>query len=140
MSLPAIRTLPDGGLDLADQHLDQGRLAAARRTDDEGELAAVDLERDPVERHVAARVDDRRVLDRDDRRLAAPRALARRRAAGARRCSAASRRRALLDLRLLSSGMRSLFLRRPRQSCVVPARPPPARFAAGRFATASATG
>ena len=33
-----------GGLDVADQQLDQGRLAASRRTDDERELAAADLE------------------------------------------------------------------------------------------------
>ena len=71
MSRPAIRTLPAGGVDLADQHLDQGRLAAAGGADDEGELAAVDRERDALEPDVAARVDDGRVAQLDDRRAEA---------------------------------------------------------------------
>ena len=59
-----------GGLDLADQHLDQRRLAAAGGPGDERELAAGDLEREVLEGDVAARVDDGRVVDADDRRLA----------------------------------------------------------------------
>ena len=68
---------PIGGLDLADQGLDQGRLAASGRADNEGELATADLERDPIEGDLPARVDDRRVLDLDDRRLAFAAALLR---------------------------------------------------------------
>ena len=68
---PAIVDAARGGLDLADQRLDQRRLAAAGGADEEDELAAVDVERDAVERDVATGVDDGRVVDRDDRRLAA---------------------------------------------------------------------
>ena len=93
-----------GGLDLADQHLDQRRLAAAGRAGDEGELAATDLEREVLERDVAAGIDDGRVVDADDRRAGGR--LARGRAAGGRRrCSPVSRSRVRRDLRV-SSGMR----------------------------------
>ena len=56
-----------GGRLVADQGLDQGRLAAAGRADEEDEFAAVDRQRDPVERHVAARVDLGHVAQLDDR-------------------------------------------------------------------------
>jgi hypothetical protein len=55
-------------LDLADQRPDQGRLAAPRRADDERELAALDAERDPLKRHLAAGIDDGGIAQLDDRR------------------------------------------------------------------------
>ena len=61
-----------GGRLVADQRLDQGRLAAAGRADEEDELAAVDRQRDPVERHVAARIDLGHVAQLDDRLASRP--------------------------------------------------------------------
>ena len=71
---PGDHDLAVGGLEVADQELDQGRLAAAGRADDEDELAALDAERDALDADVAAGIDLRDVAKLDDRRLAgAPR-------------------------------------------------------------------
>src|SRR5262249_30427732 len=56
-----------GRVELADQELDQRRLPAAGRADEEDELAAADRQRDSVERHVAAGVDLGHVAQLDDR-------------------------------------------------------------------------
>ena len=58
-----------GRIQLADQKLDQGRLAAAGRPDQEDELASVDPEADPLERDVPAGVDLGGLPQLDDRRL-----------------------------------------------------------------------
>ena len=72
MSRPAMRTVAVRGRLVADQGLDQGRLAAAGRADEEDELAAIDGQRDPVERHVAAGVDLGHVAQLDDRLASRP--------------------------------------------------------------------
>ena len=70
MSCPAIST-SRGRLDLADQRPDQGRLAATGWPDHEGELAAIERERDPLDAQVASRIDNGRVAKLDDRRTPA---------------------------------------------------------------------
>src|SRR5436190_282587 len=60
--------VPAGGLDLADQGLDQGRLPATGGTDDERELPAIDGEGYPLERDVPARIDDGSLAELHDRR------------------------------------------------------------------------
>jgi hypothetical protein len=57
-----------GRLELADQQLDQGGLAAPGRTDQEDELTAVDPQADPLQGDVAARIDLGRLPQLDDRR------------------------------------------------------------------------
>jgi hypothetical protein len=57
-----------GGAKLADQRLDQGRLAAAGRADQEDELTAIDAEADVLEAHVPARIDLGHPAHLDDRR------------------------------------------------------------------------
>src|SRR5215210_8319280 len=54
--------------DLADQRLDQGRLAAARRSDEEDELAAVYPQADVLEPDVAPGIDLGHPAQLDDRR------------------------------------------------------------------------
>jgi len=61
-----------GRVELADQQLDQGRLAAARRTDQEDELAAPNRQRDSFQGKVATRIDLGDVVELDDRRRSAP--------------------------------------------------------------------
>src|SRR5215210_8365035 len=56
--------------DLADQRLDQGRLAAARRSDEEDELAAVYPQADVLEPDVAPGIDLGHPAQLDDRRAA----------------------------------------------------------------------
>ncbi len=55
-------------LHLADQHLDQRRLAAAGGPHDEGELAPLEREGDALHPDVAARIDDGGVAQLDNRR------------------------------------------------------------------------
>src|SRR5436309_4911546 len=59
-----------GRVQLADQQLDQCRLPAPRRADEEDELAAIDRERDALDRQVAAGIDLGDVAQLDDRRSA----------------------------------------------------------------------
>ena len=61
-----------GRLELVDQQLDQGRLAAAGRADEEDELAAIHPQADAVEGDVAARIHLGRAAQLDDRRRRPP--------------------------------------------------------------------
>src|SRR4029077_16146380 len=57
-----------GGLKLTDQGLDQGGLAAARRPDQEDELAAGDAQADVLQANVTTRIDLGDPAHLDDRR------------------------------------------------------------------------
>ena len=66
--VPGDQHLAAGRLDLADQRPDQGGLPAARRPDDEGELAAVEGKRHSLDTKVPAGIDDADVPQLDDGR------------------------------------------------------------------------
>ena len=57
-------------IDFLQQQLDEGRLARARRADEEDPLALVDLQRDVIQPDNVARVDHGAVLQQDHRLIA----------------------------------------------------------------------